>query len=234
VTIVFLIGLQLGLVWVSVAVAETCLPAASRLLGREGAARYGAAAVVGAATVISFFVFAAVLLRNLPSWFPTASPVDNLSIPETVAIPLPAIAILWQAIVAALALSAAVAGIVAALDATPANRRLLLQIIIGLSLMLIATDASIRLEQVPLMLLVAMALVALLYLSARYVLRNNYLAYPLTFFAFSLLSSASSLMQNDRLDLQINAAVLLLIALATLAFYALGSRAKARTLSPSS
>ena len=180
--VIFGVAFQLGMTWLAIAVIETIIPAARRVLMGAGARRFGAAAAVAALTILSILMVWGSLQRTLPRYVPQLIRAEGLPVSELVSIPLPALIILWQAILMTLAGSAAIAGFIAALRATPPNRQMIVHGIAIGSLLLIGLDDSLRLRQLPMAILISVVGIAIVYLSVRYLLRDNLLAYPLTFF----------------------------------------------------
>jgi hypothetical protein len=92
-------------------------------------------------------------------------------------------------------------------------------------------DATAR--QMPLMLLDAVTFAAVIWLVARYILRDNLLAWPLTAALLFLLQDAAGMLANQRPDLTANAAATLGAATALLLWVVLPG-ATARSHEPSS
>jgi hypothetical protein len=76
-----------------------------------------------------------------------------------------------------------------------------------------SVDPLATVPQVPLMLLTALVLAALVWVLARYVLDANPLAWPLFFFVAATLQAASVLVRNHRPDLLANAVALFVLAI---------------------
>ena len=226
--IIFAVAFQLGMAWLSVAVLETAIPAARRVIGPSGARRFGAAAVVATVTLLSILALYTAIKRALPNLIPRMLRAEALEISELVAIPLPALSVIWQAILTALIASAAVAGIVAAIAATPPNRRFVIYAILFGSILLLTIDSDVTPSQLPLALLIGTVTTAIVWVAVKYILRDNLLAYPVAFFTVALLSGIVTLLPNDRPDLQLNAYALIALGLAVLVWYgttSLSSRA---------
>jgi len=132
--------------------------------------------------------------------FPSVAWTSGIDVPIEVAIPLPFILGIGDAIIRAIEVAAAAALFVTALRA--ANRPWLPSAAAAVAYFCTSLDSSATLRQTPLMLLSAASAALLLWLLTTYVMRNNLLAYPLAVALALLLSDAATLLQNHRADLQ--------------------------------
>jgi membrane protease YdiL (CAAX protease family) len=212
-------GLQILLIFVAIAGIYTVFPHAFALASREGVARFGRDAALGAVTAISVYVVGRALMQLLVLQFPSMAAIHEISIPDSIAVPLPSLFELLESIFDALMLSGAVALFVAAVRSWPkkwAAPVLTMAIVFCVSL-----NSRVSDREIALMVLTRIMLAVLVWVIARYILDGNILAWPVAAFTASLLQSATALAQNDRVDLRVHAAILFLIAVATLV--ALGS-----------
>lgn len=206
---------QLGLLFVALAGLEASIPHALRLLSNEGRWRFGRSAAVSALTAISIAILAGAGMQWLELAWPSAASID-FHVPESVAIPLPAIAEGMQAIFGAIAISGAIA-----LYARALRKRVALVTI--LALFCTALDPLASSAQLPLVLLRAVTVAVLAWIVARFVLGANPLAWPLTIFTAAVLQAASMLLQNHRPDLLANGIALLALAVLVL-FWSVSAR----------
>lgn len=201
-----------GIMFLAIAGLEATLPYALNVLSREGRARFGRAAAVAAVTAVCIAAIAGTALQWIEIAWPRASSID-FSAPEIVAIPLPALVDGLQAVFAAIAIAGAVA-----LYAQTV-RRWVAPITIT-ALFFIAVDPGASMQEMPLMLARSLAVAAIAWLVARYVLDANPLAWLLTAFVAMLLQSGATLLQNQRTDLMVNAIVLFALAVIATAWAA--------------
>jgi membrane protease YdiL (CAAX protease family) len=199
-------GPTAALIFISIAGLDAAFPFATRVLRREGRARFGRSAAVAALTVLATLM----LLGVLRTYFPTSV---QLSVPEEVAMPLPALYDIGRALLVALIAPAAVA-----LFAVTLRERAALA---GAAIVfLLALDSSVTLADAPLMIVRALAAAAIAWILTKFVLGSNPLAWPLTMFVLSMLQSAAALLHNQRADLLINGFMLLAATILVLAWVA--------------
>src|SRR5262249_15538403 len=96
------IGLQIGLIFLAVAALDAAYPAALGRRRRAGRARFGRAALAGALAVVSLLVIREGVMELLASRFPGAATVRGFSVPQSVAISLPALLAVGQMVVRAI------------------------------------------------------------------------------------------------------------------------------------
>lgn len=202
------LGVQLGLLFLAFAGLNASLPFALDLFSREGRARFGRGAVVAALTALSIGVIAVIANQYVTTLMPSSAEVQ-IRASDLVATPWPALTEAARAITMAIIASAAVA-----LFASALHKRAALITIVGVACTML--DSNVTLAQTPLMIARAIVTAVLIWLIAKYVLDGNPLAWPLTFFLALTLSSAASLLRNQRTDLLMNGAVLIAIAIAAL------------------
>jgi hypothetical protein len=207
------VGLQAGLVFLALAGVESLMPHAAAVFSRAGRARFGRAAAIAALTALALFIVTMGGLRWIAEAFPAMARVDSIHAPAEVAIPLPAITESLQALYGAIVLAGAVA-----LYAHAVRRHL--AIITTLAVFFATLDANATLREAPLMLVSSAVVAAVVWLIARHVLGTNLLAWPLAVFLGGTLNAGSMLLRNSRPDLIVNGTVLVLLAVATLAWTA--------------
>ena len=193
---------DLGILFLALAGLEATLPYALNLLGRDGRARFGRAAVVAAFTAIAIAILVGTAIQRLEIAFPWMATIA-FSVPESVAIPLPALIDGTQALFAAIAISGAVA-----LYAHAVRGKWIAWITVA-ALFCLAVDPYATAAQMPAMLARALVIALIAWLVARYVLDANPLAWPLTVFIAAVLQSAAVLLQNHRGDLVVNGIALI-------------------------
>jgi hypothetical protein len=198
------LGLALGVIFLSVVAIDTVYPEAFELWRRRARGRFGRAALLGALATIALVALHDEVFRWLTVHFPAASGVGALSVPASVAIPLPALVSIGWAVVGTIVGSAAVGLLVQSLRGMT-WRPWLPWVVVLIALFLRGLDPSATAKETPLMLLNAATLALIAGLAARYLLGRNLLAYPLTIALAMLLSNVSTLLQNQRPDLLANA-----------------------------
>jgi len=146
--------------------------------------------------------------------FPAAGGAGTLSVPASVAMPLPALLSAGWAVVGTIVGSAAVGLLVLALRSMT-WRAWLPWAVMAAALVLRGLDPSVTPAEMPLMLLSTATLALIALVAARFLLGRNLLAYPLTIALVLLLSNASQLLHNHRPDLRANgiAEIVVVIAL---------------------
>ena len=199
--LVMSIGFRIALLFLALAAIETALPAALEVFSREGRARYGRAAVVATITALAVFAALRVAIALALQLFPAAARVNGIGIPEEVAIPLPFLAALLDAIFDAVTLSAAVAMFVVAAQSLRKWSWLPAAATIT-AIFFVLLDGDVTTAEAPLM--IARALIGALVLVGvvRWILGTNALAYPVAIFVSTALRSALSMLGNGRGDLQ--------------------------------
>jgi membrane protease YdiL (CAAX protease family) len=197
------VGLQVGLMFLALAGLEAALPYALSVGTSEGRARFGRSAVIAAVTAIAILVLAGVAGRLIDD-------TVDLTAPSIVATPLPALIEGTQALFGAIVGAAAIALFTTAI---PRNYLALVTIV---AIFCAAVDPRVLDAQAPLMFVRAAAVALLSWIIARYVLGANPLAWPLTIFTAATLQTAALLLQHHRTDLNVNAAVLLVLTAAAL------------------
>jgi Type II CAAX prenyl endopeptidase Rce1-like len=206
------IGLQAGLLFLALAGLEAAVPYALSLATREGRARFGRGAAVAAVTAVAVLTIAAVAGNWLDALFPRLTQV-SLSIAGAIATPMPSLIEASQAIVAALIVSGAVA-------LYPLALRKHLGFVTIAAVFCAVVDPSVTTAQAPMMLARSLALAALLWLVARYVLGANPLAWPLAIFIGLSVQTAAALIANQRNDLIAHGVALVVFAAAAIVWSA--------------
>jgi membrane protease YdiL (CAAX protease family) len=199
------IGLQLGIIFLAVAGIEAMFPGALDLRRRAGRARFGRAAAVAALATLALLVIREGVLHLIVTRFSGAAVVRALSVSPDVALPLPGLLAVGDAIIRTILASAAIGLFIASLSGLR-WKSWLPSVVAVAALFLAGVDPSATPRQLPLMLLTAASLPLVAWLAVRFFLGRNLLAYPLTIALAMLVSNASLLLQNDRPDLLANAA----------------------------
>ncbi|HUP48802.1 MAG TPA: type II CAAX endopeptidase family protein [Thermoanaerobaculia bacterium] len=203
-------GVQVLLLFLALAGTMALVPHASRLLGREGRARLGRAAALGAVTAVAIAAAVAELVWRIGLSFPSRMRIDELSIPPSIALPLPALFEMGQAVFGAILLSAAVA--LYATAVRPWRRQwLAAAVTIGIVFCLML-DVNAGPRELPLMLALTAALTTVVWLVARRILDGHLLAWPAAILTASLVQSGAALLQNHRPDLLLQGGILLAVA----------------------
>jgi membrane protease YdiL (CAAX protease family) len=226
VTIVIGTGLQILVLFIAVAGIMAVLPHARSLATVEARRRLGRAAAIAAATALGLLVAARELIRLVARQFPSIATVDEINIPNAVAVPLPSLFETTGALLAAVVLSGAVVLYAAAIRDW--RRPWLAPAVTIAIIFAILVESSARLRELPLTLGGAAVMAVLLWFLARRVLGDNPLAWPLAVLVMSLLQAAAALAQNTRSDLRMHAAILAVIALATIIWVSAPAPAEAR------
>jgi membrane protease YdiL (CAAX protease family) len=201
------VGLQAGLIFLAVAGTESLMPHAIAIFSREGRARFGRAAAISALTALALLVIAMSAMRLADRFAPTV----DLQVPLEVATPLPALTEGLQAIVTALVFAGAVALYTHAVKKHTA-------IITTVGIFCISLQASVKPAEAPLMLVSAAVVAAVAWIIGRYILGDNALAWPVAAFVGSIANAAAVLLRNSRNDLLVHGVVLVLIAVAAMAW----------------
>ncbi|HEV2720139.1 MAG TPA: hypothetical protein VG323_08980, partial [Thermoanaerobaculia bacterium] len=217
---IFGVGLRLGVIFLAIAGIDIAYPHALELRTRAARARVGRAALAAALTALAIMSIARVLSAIVEQQFPKTINVDALHVPESVALPLPSLWAIGNALVTAIAVAAAAGLFIYALRAV--GRVAWLADVLGVALLFgLTLDANVTVKQLPSTIAGTLIAALLIWALVRFVLGANLLAYPLAIFLAQLLLGASALMQNHRIDLMINGIVLLGAAVAAALWAAL-------------
>jgi membrane protease YdiL (CAAX protease family) len=212
------LGLQLGALFLALVAIDAIVPYMASLGTRETRSRLGRGAVVRALTAIATFTAVRLVLRLIAQRFPSMLSIHAPDISSAVAIPLPALFELGEAILRAVQLSAALALFIVAVRSF--KRPAVTAAVSMLALFCSALDSSAEPHQMPLMLASAITVAILGYVIVRWILRDNVLAYPIAIFIAMTLQNASSMIRNHRFDLQANAVAELVAIVIVIAFFA--------------
>ncbi|HVS31845.1 MAG TPA: CPBP family glutamic-type intramembrane protease [Thermoanaerobaculia bacterium] len=203
-------GMQIAVLFVAVAGLAAAYPYAPAVLSPEGRRRFGQGAAVGAMTAIALFVTAREALRLIASRFRSLAAVDEIGIPDAVALPLPAAFEIAEAIFGAVLVAGAVALLSVTFGSWSKRAAPPIAVMAIVFCTLLDTEATWR--ELPLAIGAALLLAALVWFIAHHVLDGNPLAWPVTAFSASLLQSGASLAQNGRADLRFHSAVMIVVA----------------------
>jgi membrane protease YdiL (CAAX protease family) len=196
------VGLQFGLMFLALAGVDAAMPHALQK-------RNGKSAAVAAITAVAIVAVLLVAMQFVAHAFPWSASVD-VSAPNVVATPVPALFEGAQSLFGAILVACAIALYSIALP--PKHGGVLTIVAIFLAML----DPLVTARQAPLMLAHALAIAVTVWVVAKYVLNGNALAWPLAFFLASTLQTASVLLDNQRTDLLANAIALIAIAAAAL------------------
>ncbi|HEX9984899.1 MAG TPA: CPBP family intramembrane glutamic endopeptidase [Thermoanaerobaculia bacterium] len=213
--LVMSIGWQVAALFVAIAGAASLYSYAFSLPKREARARFGRDAVLAALTAIAAFVVLRTVLQFLTAAFPSMASVGNPDIPSEVALPWPALFVTAQAFYSAVVLAGAVALYAVAVRSSQKPRLPMLITVIGVFCAVL--DAGSTPAQAPLAFVRALLIAGAVWVIARYVLRDNPLAWPLTAFLVTVLGAAATLLHQHRPDLQANAVALGVVAVTAVA-----------------
>ena len=211
-------GLQILLLFLALAGIMAVYPHALRLLRRDWRARLGRSAAVSVVIALAGAAVFAEMVRWIRYALPGRTRIDELAIASALATPMPSLMELGEALFGAIILSGAVGLFVSAV--APWQRRWLATAVTLGIIFCILLDSSAGPREIPLMLAMTALTTAVVWLIARYVLRDNPLAWPAAALVASLLQSAGALFQNNRSDLVIHGTILALIAAGVLAWLA--------------
>jgi membrane protease YdiL (CAAX protease family) len=203
-SIVLRTGFLLGVLFLAIVGIDAAYPNAWTLHRRISRARFGRAALIGALASLALVVIHDQALQMVTLRFPRAATMQGLSVPGSVATPMPALFAIGWAVVFTILWSAAIGLFVLALREMRWKPWLPSAIAIVL-LFLMFLDQSATPAQTPLMLLSAATLAIIAWAAVRFFLQRNLLAYPLTVALAMLLIDVSRLLQNHRPDLRANA-----------------------------
>jgi membrane protease YdiL (CAAX protease family) len=213
-------GLKIGVIFLAFAGLEAAAPYATSLFRAEGRSRFGRSAALSALSALAIVLIAGVAGTFLERAYPATASV-NVSAPQEVATPLPALIDAGQAILGAIAFSAAIV-----LFAQTLSKHA--PLVAGALVFFSTLDPMATPAQLPLMLVHALAAALLAWVLARFILDGNPLAWPLALFLGSTVQTAAMLLHNHRPDLLANGIALLAIAAIAVAFVA--SRRSALTM----
>ncbi len=209
-------GLKIGVLFLAFAGLEAAVPYAFSLFRAEGRARFGRSAALAAVTALAIVLLGGVAGAYVESAYPAAASV-NLSAPQEVATPLPALVDAGQAILGAIVFSAAIA-----LFTTTLRKHAAL---VAVALVFLSTlDPMMTLAQAPFLLLRALVTALVVWILARFVLNGNPLAWPLAVFLGSTTQTAAMLLRNHRPDLLANGIALIAIAVIVVVYCAIASK----------
>lgn len=198
-------GLQIGLLFLALVAIDTLYPQVFSLVSRERS-RVGRAALVAAFTAIAITAIRRFALYLAAGAFPYAVTMDALDVPDFVALPMPALLLIGEGVVRAIETSAAIALFVYALRGFEGPKWLPDAIgVVGV--FCLSLDAGARGAQIPMAIFSALTAALIAWITVRFVLGGNLIAYPLAALLAFLLNGAASLLQHHRADLTTNAAI---------------------------
>jgi len=210
---VFGVGLRLGAIFLAIAGIDIAYPHALDLRRRAARARIGRTALVAALTALALMAIFRVAAAMVEQRFPRTMSIDALHVPQSVALPLPSLWAIGNALILALGAAAAIGLFVYAIRSF--GRPRWLPDTAGVALLFFLTiDSSVTAKQVPSMLAGTLIAALLIWALVRFVLGPNLLAYPLAIAIGQLLLGGAALLQNHRTDLIVNGAVMLAAAAA--------------------
>jgi membrane protease YdiL (CAAX protease family) len=222
------LGLVLGGIFLAVAGIEAAYPGALELRRREGRARFGRAALVGALAAVALVVVRDGVMAAIAARFPNAAAIHGLYVPPRLGQPVPGLLEIGDAILWTLFGCAAIGLLL--LTLTGLHARPWIPAAVGVAAACLAfLDQSATPQQTPLMLAEAASLALVVWIAVRYLLGRNLLAYPLALALAMLASSAATLLQNHRPDLLVNGVIVIAAAIALIAWVALPSERRVAT-----
>ena len=217
---IFVTGLKLGGIFLAIAGIDAAYPHALELRRRAARARVGRAALAAALTALALMAIVRVAAAMIEQRFPKTMSIDALHVPQSVALPLPSIWAIGNAVILALLASAAAGLFVYALRTF--SRVAWLPDAIGVAVLFCLTlDSTVTARQLPTTILGTLIAALILWALVRYVLGANLLAYPLAILIAQLLLGGATLLQNQRQDLIVNGIVMLVAAAAAALWAAL-------------
>jgi membrane protease YdiL (CAAX protease family) len=199
--LVMSISFRIAVLFLALAAIETALPAALEVFSREGRARYGRAAVVSAITALAVFIAMRSAVALALQLFPAAARVNGVGIPDEVAMPLPFLAALLDALFDAVTISAAVAMFVVAVQSLKKWSWLPSAVTVT-AIFFVLLDSNVTTSEAPLVIARALLGALVLFAVVRWILGTNALAYPVAIFVATAMQSALAMLGNDRTDLQ--------------------------------
>jgi membrane protease YdiL (CAAX protease family) len=222
---IFGVGFKLGALFLAIAGIDIAYPHALELRTRAARARVGRAALVAAVTAVALTAIAHAAAAIVEQRFPRTMNIEGLHVPRSVALPLPSLWALGDALLLALAAAAAIGLFVLAIRSFGSTAWL--PDVIGVALLLCLTiDSRVTPRQLPSAIAGTLIAALLTWALVRFVLGRNLLAYPLAILLREILADASMLLQNHRGDLQINGMVMLAAAAAVALWAALPREAR--------
>ncbi|HYS55018.1 MAG TPA: CPBP family intramembrane glutamic endopeptidase [Thermoanaerobaculia bacterium] len=214
-------GVQIGLLFLALSGMEAAYPQGLDWLRREGRARFGRSALIAAVTAMGLLVIRKMLLQMLAVAFPSIASAGGVDVPQAVNVAWPAVLDIGQAAIFAIEGSAVIALFAIALRGMPrADRFADLTAILAVFFFAVGLKYNTTAAEAPMVLLSSVTGALLIWFVARYVLRENLLAYPLAVALAVLLGDAATLLQNHRGDLIVNAVVDILVAIALIVWMA--------------
>ncbi len=223
VSAVVVAGVQIGILFLALAGIEAAHPQALDWFRREGRARFGRSALIAALIALGLVITRRAALQWIAQAFPSIASAGGVDIPQAVNMAAPSALAIGQAVVRAIEASAAIALFVVGVRAMPRADRFA-ELTAITAILFITLDPNARGSQSAFMLISAATAAVLVWFLVRYVLRDNFLAYPLTAVFALLLGSASTLLQNHRSDLIANGVIVLVAAFALAAWVAFPRR----------
>ncbi len=213
-----MIGLQLLLLFIAVVGIRTIYPYAFALLSRAGRVRFGRPAAIAAVTAVTISVAWSELTAIIENYLPRTRVIEALDISSSVAIPLPSLFKLADALFGAIVMAGAVALIAKAMLSWPSARAAsITTIAIAFCIFL---DGSADRHALPMMLAISAVTAALIWLVARYVLGGHLLAWPLAFFLVSSIDGGVAMIRNARPDLVLHGSIVMATALVLITWLA--------------
>lgn len=197
---------RVALLFLALAGMQAAVPYALDLLSRQGRARTGRAAAIAAVTAVALFAALRVAFVFAARLFPSAARITGLNIPDEVALPVPALLAVFDALYDAVLFSGALALFAVGLHSLRRWPWIPAVVSIG-TIFCILIDADVTAAQAPLVIARALAAAVAAWAIVRYVLDDHLLAYPLAVFTATALQAASGMLANHRPDLQVNGAV---------------------------
>jgi membrane protease YdiL (CAAX protease family) len=207
-------GLQILLLFVAIAAIFAVAPFAPAVASREGRARFGRHAVIAVLTTLGMLISGRAALRLIASIFPSIGSVGEISVPDAVVLPFPALIDVALAVVGAIVFAGGAALFAAAVASW--KKRSAAAIATMSIIFCLALDSSATMAELPIAIGTSLALAAMAWVIARWILDGNPAAWPLAAFVVSLVESAAAMGQNHRPDLQAQAWIVFAVAAATL------------------
>ncbi|MGZ8830801.1 MAG: CPBP family glutamic-type intramembrane protease, partial [Thermoanaerobaculia bacterium] len=171
------VGFQLVMLFIAVTAILIVHPYAPALLRRAGRSRFGRHAAVATLTAIGLLMAGRELLRLFANLFPHMASVGEISIPDEIAIPMPALIDFGESIFGAVVFAGA-AALFRSTIATWKNR-LAAPMVTMAVVFCVTIDSTATLHELPMTIVTSAALAGLVWVIARYVLDGNPLAWPI-------------------------------------------------------
>lgn len=210
------IGVRIGILFLAIAAIDAVVPFGLGVVSAEGRRRFGRSAVTGAVTAVAIFAIARAAFDWIAATFPAAANV-SLDVPDVVAIPIPALVVILNAIFDAVAAVGVAAAFVSGIRAIGRKPWVADAVAIA-TIFCAAVDSGATSAQMPLMLLRSAVLAILTWAVACQLLGRNALAWPVAVFTGMMLSGIGALAGNDRADLRVNAIIVAVALVAALAW----------------